>query len=66
MTDETNAQLTAEGHHMMVPAHLDDSQLATMTEGELRNMALEMGLSVKSDATKDDLIQLLCAETVYI
>lgn len=66
MTDETNAQLTVEGHHTMMPVRFEEAQLAEMDEDTLRNMALEMGLSFDASASKEDLIQLLCAETVYV
>ena len=65
MTDETATTLK-EKTHLMIPVHLLENDLEDMTREDLLDMVQDMGLTAKDDATKEDLIHMLCAETVYV
>ena len=66
MTDETKATLTPKHGKLSVPVHLDPNDLEDMSDEDLLDLAEQMGYKLEEPFTREELVEKICSETVYI
>lgn len=66
MTDETGTTLTAAPEHLKIPVRVETALLEDMTDDDLREMLQNMGMTYEDGDSREELIERLCGETVYV
>ena len=66
MTDETKASLTPKHGKLSIPAHMDPGDLEDFSDEDLLDLAKQMGYELQEPFTREELVEKICSETVYV
>ena len=66
MTDETKASLTPKHGKLSIPAHMDPGDLEDFSDEDLLDLAEQMGYELQETFTREELVDKICSETVYV
>ena len=66
MTDETKASLTPKHGKLSIPVHMDPGDLEDFSDEDLLNLAKQMGYELQEPFTREELVEKICSETVYV
>ena len=66
MTDETKASLTPKHGKLSIPVHMDPGDLEDFSDEDLLDLAKQMGYELQEPFTRDELVEKICSETVYV
>ena len=66
MTDETKASLTPKHGKLSIPAHMDPGDLEDFSDEDLLDLAKQMGYELQDPFTREELVEKICSETVYV
>lgn len=66
MTDETKASLTPKHGKLSIPAHMDPGDLEDFSDEDLLDLAEQMGYELQEPFTREELVEKICSETVYV
>ena len=66
MTDETKASLTPKHGKLSIPVHMDPNDLEDFSDEDLLDLAKQMGYEIGEPFTRDELVEKICSETVYV
>ena len=66
MTDETKASLTPKHGKLSIPVHMDPGDLEDFSDEDLLNLAKQMGYELQEPFTREELVEQICSETVYV
>lgn len=66
MTDETKASLTPKHGKLSVPVRLDPDNFVDFSDDDLLDLAKQMGYEIFEPYTRDELVEKICSETVYV
>lgn len=66
MTDETKASLTPKHGKLSVPVRLDPDNFVDFSDDDLLDLAKQMGYEIIEPFTRDELVEKICSETVYV
>lgn len=66
MTDETKASLTPKHGKLSVPVRLDPDNFVDFSDDDLLDLAKQMGYEISEPFTRDELVEKICSETVYV
>ena len=66
MTDETKASLTPKHGKLSIPVHMDPSDLEDFSDEDLLDLAKQMGYELQEPFTREELVEKICSETVYV
>lgn len=66
MTDETKASLTPKHGKLSIPVHMDPGDLEDFSDEDLLDLAKQMGYELQEPFTREELVEKICSETVYV
>ena len=66
MTDETKASLTPKHGKLSIPVHMDPGDLEDFSDEDLLDLAKQMGYELQEPYTREELVEKICSETVYV
>lgn len=66
MTDETKASLTPKHGKLSIPVHMDPGDLEDFSDEDLLDLAKQMGYELQEPITREELVEKICSETVYV
>ena len=66
MTDETKASLTPKHGKLSIPVHMDPGDLEDFSDEDLLDLANQMGYELQDPFTREELVEKICSETVYV
>ena len=66
MTDETKASLTPKHGKLSIPVHMDPGDLEDFSDEDLLDLAKQMGCELQEAFTREELVEKICSETVYV
>ena len=66
MTDETKASLTPKHGKLSIPVHMDPGDLEDFSDEDLLDLAKQMGYELQDPFTREELVEKICSETVYV
>lgn len=66
MTDETKASLTPKHGKQSIPVHMDPGDLEDFSDEDLLDLAKQMGYELQEPFTREELVEKICSETVYV
>ena len=66
MTDETKASLTPKHGKLSIPVHMDPGDLEDFSDEDLLDLAEQMGYELQETFTREELVEKICLETVYV
>lgn len=66
MTDETCPSTTVQPDPLLIPVHLDPADMEDMADEDLKKMLDDMGIAYEEGDTREEMVEKLCGETVYI
>ena len=66
MTDETKASLTPKHGKLSIPVHMDPGDLEDFSDEDLLDLAEQMGYELQEPFTREELVEKICSETVYV
>lgn len=66
MTDETKASLTPKHGKLSIPVHMDPGDLEDFSDEDLLDLAKQMGYELQDPFTREELVEKIGSETVYV
>lgn len=66
MTDETKASLTPKHGKLSIPVHMDPGDLEDFSDEDILDLAKQMGYELQEPFTREELVEKICSETVYV
>lgn len=63
---EEKASLTPKHGKLSIPVHMDPGDLEDFSDEDLLDLAEQMGYELQEPFTREELVEKICSETVYV